>query len=43
MHDTDEHCFDVTQAHDRRMEYIQKRHHCIFARMIEGWNMYEKQ
>ena len=25
MHDTDEHYFDVRQAHDRRMEYIQKK------------------
>ena len=24
MHDTDEHYFDVRQAQDRRMEYIQK-------------------
>ena len=42
MHDTDEHYFDVRQAHDRRMEYIQKRQHFIFTRMIGGWNMYEK-
>ena len=25
MHDTDEHYFDVRQAQDRRMEYIQKK------------------
>ena len=25
MHDTDEHYFDVSQAQDRRMEYIQKK------------------
>ena len=25
MHDTDEHYFDVRQARDRRMEYIQKK------------------
>ena len=25
MHDTDEHYFDVRQAQDRRMEYMQKR------------------
>ena len=24
MHDADEHYFDVRQAHDRRMEYIQE-------------------
>ena len=43
MHDTDEHYFDVRQAQDRRMEYIQKRQHFIFTRTIGGWNMYEKQ
>ena len=42
MHDTDEHYFDVRQAQDRRMEYIQKRQHFIFTHMIGGWNMYEK-
>ena len=42
MHDTDEHYFDVRQAHDRRMEYIQKRQRFIFTRTIGGWNMYEK-
>ena len=44
MHDTDEHHFDVRQAHDMRMEYIpKKRQHCIFTRTIGGWNTYEKQ
>ena len=42
MHDTDVHYFDVRQAQDRRMEYIQKRQCFIFTRMIGGWNMYEK-
>ena len=42
MHDTDEHYFDVRQAQDRRMEYIQKRQRFIFTRTIGGWNMYEK-
>ena len=42
MHDTDEHYFDVRQARDRRMEYIQKRQRFIFIRTIGGWNMYEK-
>ena len=42
MHDTDEHYFDVRQAHDRRMEYIQKIQCFIFTRTIGGWNMYEK-
>ena len=43
MHDTDEHYFDVRQAQDRRMEYIQKRQCFIFTHTIGGWNMYEKQ
>ena len=42
MHDTDEHYFDVMQAQDRRMEYIQKRQCFIFTRKIGGCNMYEK-
>ena len=42
MHDTDEHYFDVRQAQDRRMEYIQKKTAFIFTRTIGGWNMYEK-
>ena len=44
MHDTDEHYFDVRQAQDRRMEYIQKRQRFIFTCKIGGgWNMYEKK
>ena len=42
MHDTNEHYFDVRQAQDRRMEYIQKKTGFIFTCMIGGWNMYEK-
>ena len=41
MHDTDEHYFDVRQAQDRRMEYIQTKRF-IFTRTIGGWNVYEK-
>ena len=42
MHDTDEHYFDVRQARDRRMEYIQKRQRFIFTRTTGEWNMYEE-
>ena len=42
MIDTDKYYFDVRQAQDRRMEYIQKRQRFIFTRTIGGWNMYEK-
>ena len=42
MHDIGEHYFDVRQAQDRRMEYIQKGQRFIFTRTIGGWNTYEK-
>ena len=42
MHDTDEHYFDVRQAQDRRMEYIQKKTTFHIHTYIGGWSMYEK-
>ena len=45
MHDTDEHYFDVRQAQDRRMEYIQKKDSISYShvRLEDGICMKKQQ
>ena len=42
MHDTDEHYFDVRQAQDRTMEYIQKKTTFHIHTYDRRMDMYEK-